>query len=102
MLAPTFARKIANGSLTARRKELSVSLLCSRRKHGCNIRDAAKRNASQSNPGPNLRDFAVVGSKVKLNNTTTIRMKTIVVRRAVGATGIPCEVPCRAGSSNWK
>ncbi len=82
VLAPSLARKIAKGSLTARRKELSVSLLCSRKKQGCSISEAAKRNASQSRPGPNRRDSAVVGSKVKLNSTTTMRMKTIVVVRS--------------------
>src|SRR5208283_200849 len=79
VFAPTLARNMANGSLTARRRELNVSLFCSRRKLGCNIREAANRNASHSSPGPKRRDSAVLGSKVKLNRTTTIRTNTIVV-----------------------
>src|SRR5580704_3229308 len=73
---------MAKGSEMAKRRELSVSLFCSRRKQGCSIRDAAKRNASQSRPPPKRRDSAVVGSKVKLKRTTTIKMNTIVVVRS--------------------
>src|SRR5439155_20995324 len=69
VLATSFARKIAKGSETERRSALSVSLLCSRRKHDCNIKDAAKRNASQRRPAPNRRDSSEVGSKEKLKST---------------------------------
>ena len=61
VLAAIFAKKIANGSLTERRNALSVSLFCSRKKQGCNINDAAKRKAIQSNPGPSRCDSLVVG-----------------------------------------
>src|SRR5260370_30276736 len=79
VLATSFARKIAKGSETERRNALSVSLVCSRRKHGCNIKDAANRNASQRRPAPNRRDSAEVGSKEKLKSTMTISTKTVVV-----------------------
>src|SRR6266478_1728794 len=79
VLAQSFDRKIANGSETESRSALSVSFVCSRKKPGCSISDAANRNASQSKPGPNRRDSSLVGSNVKLNSTTTIRMKTTVV-----------------------
>src|SRR5712672_4822301 len=79
VLAHSLDRKIANGSDTERRNALSVSLVCSRKKPGCSINDAAKRNASHSSPGPKRRDSSLVGSNVKLNSTTTIRMKTTVV-----------------------
>src|SRR6266436_1848718 len=82
VLATSFARKIAKGSETERRNALSVSLFCSRRKHDCNIKDAAKRNASQRRPAPNLRDSSEVGSKEKLKSTMTIRTKTVVVVRS--------------------
>src|SRR5207253_874167 len=74
-----FAIFLAKGSETERRNALSVSLLCSRRKHGCNIKDAAKRNASQRRPAPNRLDSSEVGSKEKLKSTMTIRTKTVVV-----------------------
>src|ERR1700682_5401208 len=79
VLATSLARKMANGSLTDKRKALRVSLFCSRRKHGCSISDAAKRNANQRRPGPKRRDSVYVGSKVKLKSTMTSRMKTTVV-----------------------
>ena len=62
-----------------RRNALSVSLVCSRKNPGCSISDAAKRKANHSNPGPKRRDSSVVGVRLKLNNTNTIRTKTIVV-----------------------
>src|SRR5690348_16421092 len=70
---------MAKGSLTESRRALKVSFCCSRRKHGCNIREAANSNASQRRPGPNLRDSSEVGVKVKLKSTSTIRMNTTVV-----------------------
>src|SRR5882762_10750913 len=79
VLAHSLDRKIANGSETERRNALSVSLVCSRKNPGCSISDAAKRNAIHSNPGPNRRDSSRVGSNVKLNSTTTIKIKTTVV-----------------------
>src|SRR5450631_4149606 len=79
VFAASFARKITNGSDTDSRNALNVSLVCSRRKQGCSISDAAKRNASHSSPAPNRRASSDSGSKVKLNNTSTIRMKTMVV-----------------------
>src|SRR6267154_1807887 len=79
VLAHSLDRKIANGSDTERRNALSVSLVCSRKNPGCSISDAAKRNAIHSNPGPNRRDSSRVGSNVKLNSTTTIKIKTTVV-----------------------
>src|SRR5882762_11403167 len=79
VLAQSFDRKIAKGSETERRNALSVSLVCSRKKPGCSISDAAKRNASHSSPGPKRRDSSLVGSNVKLNSTTTIKIKTTVV-----------------------
>src|SRR5882672_7083343 len=79
VLAHSLDRKIANGSETERRNALRVSLVCSRKNPGCSISDAANRNAIHSNPGPNRRDSSRVGSNVKLNSTTTIKMKTTVV-----------------------
>src|ERR1700732_70299 len=79
VLAQSFERKIAKGSDTESRNALSVSFVCSRKKPGCSIKDAAKRNASHSNPGPQRRDSSLVGSNVKLNSTTIIKMKTTVV-----------------------
>src|SRR5437868_3163945 len=79
VLAESLERKIAKGSDTERRNALSVSLVCSRKNPGCSISDAAKRNAIHSNPGPNRRDSSRVGSNVKLNSTTTIKIKTTVV-----------------------
>src|SRR6266403_781552 len=79
VLAHSLERKIAKGSDTERRNALSVSLVCSRKNPGCSISDAAKRNAIHSNPGPNRRDSSRVGSNVKLNSTTTIKIKTTVV-----------------------
>src|SRR5260370_35932385 len=79
VLAASFARKIAKGSETERRSALSVSLPCSRRKHGCNIKDAAKRNASQRRPAPNRRDSSEVGSKEELKSTLTLRTQPAVV-----------------------
>src|SRR6266851_8604529 len=79
VLAHSLDRKIANGSDTERRNALSVSLVCSRKNPGCSISDAAKRNAIHSNPGPKRRDSSRVGSNVKLNSTTTIKIKTTVV-----------------------
>src|SRR5229473_3004989 len=79
VLATSFARKIAKGSETASRNALSVSLFCSRRKHGCSIKDAAKRNASQRRPAPNRRASSEVGRKEKLKSTSTIKTKTVVV-----------------------
>src|SRR6266567_8391933 len=79
VFAAILARKIANGSFTASRSALKVSFACSRRKQGCNINDAANRNASHSSPGPKRCDSFVVGSNVKLNSTTTISTNTIVV-----------------------
>src|SRR5258705_4703760 len=79
VLAQSFDRKIANGSETESRSALSVSFVCSRKKPGCSISEAAKRKASQSKPGPKRRDSSLVGSNVKLNSTTIIRMKTTVV-----------------------
>src|SRR5580704_9201297 len=82
VLAMSFARKMANGSLTASRRELSVSLVCSRRKHGCNMSEAAKRMANQSRPGPKARDSSAVGLMAKLNMMRTTTMKTAVVVRS--------------------
>src|SRR5712671_8167076 len=79
VLAHSLERKIANGSDTERRNALSVSLVCSRKKPGCSINDAANRNAIHSNPGPKRRDSSRVGSNVKLNSTTTIKINTTVV-----------------------
>src|SRR6266478_4207699 len=79
VLAQSFDRKIANGSETESRSALSVSFVCSRKKPGCSISEAAKRKASQSKPGSKRRDSSLVGSNVKLNSTTIIRMKTTVV-----------------------
>src|SRR5258705_7392650 len=79
VFAAIFARKIANGSLTASRSALKVSFACSRRKHDCSINEAANKNASHNSPGPKRCDSLVVGSNVKLNSTTTISTKTIVV-----------------------
>src|SRR5712675_2092700 len=79
VLAESLDRKIANGSETESRSALSVSFVCSRKKPGCSISEAAKRNAIHSNPGPNRRDSSRVGSNVKLNSTTTIKIKTTVV-----------------------
>src|SRR6267378_4809016 len=79
VLAHSLDRKIANGSETERRNALRVSLVCSRKNPGCSISDAANRNAIHSNPGPNRRDSSRVGSNVKLNSTTTIKIKTTVV-----------------------
>ncbi len=78
-LAAIFPARMLNGSIGARRRAASVSLVCSRRKEGCNISDPAKRNASHSNPGPKRRDSDDVGLNVKLNNTMTIRTNTTVV-----------------------
>src|ERR1700722_18138047 len=55
VFAATFARKIENGSDTESRNALNVSFVCSRKKQGCSINDAANRNASQSNPDPKRR-----------------------------------------------
>src|SRR5271154_103413 len=82
VLAMSFARKMAKGSLTARRRELSVSLVCSRRKHGCSISEAANKMASHRRPGPKARDSSAVGLMAKLNMTSTMRMKTAVVVRS--------------------
>src|SRR5271167_2804565 len=79
VFAASLARNMAKGSLTERRRALKVSLCCSRRKQGCSIKEEAKRNASQRSPGAKRRDSSEVGSKVKLNSTITIRMKTTVV-----------------------
>src|SRR5882757_5201839 len=79
VFAPSFARKIANGSDTDSRSPLNVSFVCSRKKHGCNINDAANKNASHSNPDPNLRASSDSGSNVKLNSTSTMMMNTTVV-----------------------
>src|SRR5579862_787385 len=79
VFAASFARKIANGSDTESRNALSVSFVCSRKKHGCNINDAANKNASHNSPDPNRRASSESGSKVKLNSTSTMMMKTIVV-----------------------
>src|SRR6266699_3988939 len=96
-LATSFARKIANGSLTDKRNALSVSLFCSRKKHGCSIREAAKRNASQSRPGPNRRDSLAEGSNVKLKSTTTVRMNTtVVVRSSRERNSVRSSLPSRA------
>src|SRR5262249_58428075 len=75
-------KKIENGSSTDSRSALSVSLFCSRRKHGCNISDAANKNESHKRPGPNRRDSPTLGSKVKLKSTTTTKMNTTVVVRS--------------------
>src|SRR5258707_2151388 len=61
VLAASFAKKIAKGSLTESRSALSVSLVCSRRKQGCSISEAAKRKATHSRPGANCCDSVVVG-----------------------------------------
>src|SRR5271169_1957961 len=82
VLAMSLARKIEKGSSTASRRELSVSLDCSRRKQGCSISDAAKRMASQRRPGPNSRDSSAVGLMAKLKRMRTTRMKTTVVVRS--------------------
>src|SRR5579883_325296 len=79
VLALSFARKMANGSATARRSAPSVSLFCSRKKQDCSISEAANRKASHSSPGPNRRDSVALGSNVKLNSTTTSKTKTMVV-----------------------
>src|SRR3984957_750385 len=79
VLAASLANKIAKGSLTDNRSALNVSLVCSRKKHGCSINDAANKNASHKSPAPNRRDSAEDGSNVKLNSTTTIKIKTTVV-----------------------
>src|SRR5712664_4236744 len=73
VFAVNLARKMAKGSSTESRKALSVSLACSRKKQGCNISDAAKKNASQRRPGPKRRDSADEGSNVKLKSTMTIK-----------------------------
>src|SRR6266478_5788712 len=79
VFAASLARKIAKGSFTESRSALSVAFVCSRKKQGCNISEAAKRNASQSNPGPKRRDSLTDGSNVKLKSTTMVRIKTTVV-----------------------
>src|ERR1700733_13366427 len=79
VFAASSARKIANESDTDRRSALSVSFVCSRKKHGCNINDAANKNASHNNPEPNPRASSESGSNVKLNNTSTMMTNTIVV-----------------------
>src|SRR5579872_1950510 len=79
VFAASFAKKIENGSDTDSRSALSVSFVCSRKKHGCNISDAANRNASHSNPDPNRRASSESGSNVKLNSTSTMTTKITVV-----------------------
>src|SRR5580698_8097235 len=79
VFAASFARKTANGSDTDSRNALSVSFVCSRKKHGCSINDAANKNASHNNPDPNRRASSDSGSNVKLNNTSTMTTKIIVV-----------------------
>src|SRR5580704_990303 len=79
VFAASFAKKIANGSDTDSRSALSVSFVCSRKKHGCSINEAANKNASHNNPDPNLRASSESGSNVKLNNTSTMITNTIVV-----------------------
>src|SRR5271163_2884666 len=79
VLAASLASKMEKGSLTESRNALSVSLVCSRKKHGCSISEAANRNASHRSPAPNLRDSVEVGSNVKLNSTITTRIKITVV-----------------------
>src|SRR5580704_4852015 len=79
VFAASFARKIANGSGTESRSALSVSFVCSRKKHGCSINDAANKNASHSNPDPNRRASSESGSNVKLNSTSTMTTKMTVV-----------------------
>ena len=61
VFAASLARNIANGSLTDSRSALSVSLFNSRKKHGCNISEAANKNASHNKPGPKRRDSPAVG-----------------------------------------
>src|SRR5580704_10139159 len=79
VFAASFAKKIANGSDTESRNALSVSFVCSRKKHGWSISDAANRNASHNNPEPNRRASSDSGSNVKLNNTSTMTTKITVV-----------------------
>src|ERR1700722_118761 len=79
VFAASFARKIANGSDTESRSALNVSFVCSRKKHGCSINDAANRNASHRSPEPNRRASSDSGSNVKLNSTSTMMTKTTVV-----------------------
>src|SRR6266576_877721 len=79
VFAASLARKMAKGSFTERRNALSVSFVCSRKKQGCSISEAAKRNASHNSPGPNRRDSLTDGSNVKLKSTTIVRIKTTVV-----------------------
>src|SRR6202451_3286528 len=79
VFAASFAKKIANGSDTDSRNALSVSFVCSRKKHGCSINDAANKNASHNNPDPNRRASSESGSNVKLNSTSTMMTKMIVV-----------------------
>src|SRR5437879_5264125 len=67
------------GSMGARRRATSVSLDCSRVKEGCSISEPANKSASQSSPGPKRRASVVVGSKVKLKSTSTMRTKTSVL-----------------------
>src|SRR5712664_128937 len=77
VLATSFARKMAKGSETERRNALTVSLVCSRRKHGYNIKDEAKGKHSHKSLAPKPSDSAEVGSKVKLKSTMTIRTTTV-------------------------
>src|ERR1700739_4644204 len=94
VLAISLARKMEKGSLTARRRELSVSLVCSRRKQGWSMREAAKRIASQRRPGPNSRDSSAVGLMAKLKRISTTRMKTTVgVRSSRERTSVRSSLP---------
>src|SRR5258708_36474771 len=80
VFAASLARKMVNGSSTESRKALSVSLVCSRRKQGCSMSEAAKRKASQRSPGPNQVNSADTGHNVKLNTPTPIKMHPPSIR----------------------
>src|SRR5207249_11050362 len=97
VFADSLGRKIANGSLTESRNALSVSLFCSRRKQGCSISEAAKRNANHRSPGPKRRDSSDVGSNVKLKSTITINIKTtVVVSSSLERNSVRSSLPSRA------
>src|SRR5580698_8351316 len=94
VFAASFARKIANGSDTDNRNALSVSFVCSRKKHGCSINDAANKNASHNNPDPNRRASSESGSNVKLNNTSTMTTKmTVVVKSSRDRNSVRNSLP---------